>query len=233
MAEGRRADDGNAPFDLRVRAQIDNAYVRPSDPEFRMCKEAMLNMMVYRGARRQAIIESSVSIVDVEPRCPMLCYADDDVGLVVSLWLHNSKVGISSYRNIVEITARLAPRRSGHSGSVNIVLVVKEVTVFTEKFIQTENARLGEWVTDIQLASRLTQDCALHDDVPLHVKCAPAEVALLKRAMEIDDLAQLPCLSAKDAVCVQMGLRVGDVVRVMRRNGAQPTHAYYRHVCPE
>jgi DNA-directed RNA polymerase subunit H len=68
-----------------------------------------------------------------------------------------------------------------------------------------------------------------HELVPVHTLLSPEEVETVLKQYEVE-ASQLPKIHVSDPVAKEIGAKVGDIVRIIRRSPTAKSSVFYRLV---
>lgn len=136
-----------------------------------------------------------------------------------TIWVEfnaDASVGIKQLRTF-------AHHLSTHNFSVGIFVTAAPVTPSALKIVPTVLPTVIETFVEVDLLVNITR----HELVPRHVLLSPAEKRALLERYRVKE-SQLPRIQNQDPVARYLGLRRGQVVKIIRRSETAGRYASYR-----
>lgn len=138
-------------------------------------------------------------------------------GTIYVEFLAEPSVGIKEMRNFVHVLG-------DHHHKTGILVYQTSMTPSANKIVQTVASQFAiETFQESDLIVNITH----HELVPKHIVLSPAEKAELLKRYRLKD-SQLPRIQMADPVARYLGLRRGQVVKIIRRSETSGRYASYR-----
>ncbi len=147
-----------------------------------------------------------------------------DKGLIM-FYHGRQKAGVNEVREYYNLT------RVAGVDTVIIIWGTQKPSSFAQQAIKDLNQDNGRiWVEQF-LESRLEFNVMEHELVPPHTKLTPEEKEKVLASYRLKE-NDLPKIQETDPVACYLGLRVGDVVKIVRKSESAGRHTTYRITIP-
>jgi len=140
-------------------------------------------------------------------------------GLVLVMFNGESNLGVKPIRNFIQ---EVVNKRGAHTG---ILITAAPPTPGSLKATQVLDPKLN--VIEVFQESELVVNITLHELVPKHVLLSYEEKQELLKRYRLKE-SQLPRIQRTDPVAKYLGLRRGQVVKIIRKSETAGRYASYR-----